>query len=378
MQDHYRIVIVSDVHYGAHRRRWLNKMGITAEKYNRPATEARQWGKDNDADLFIVAGDLYDERKPLPADYLAAKALHPDLVVAGNHDIGAVGDTDALWSQWHVARGKPEIVLASDIEIVTLPWIRPSDYNADKITGWTIREEIARTRQAILEDLNDIAVNDIDQTRPAIGVGHVMLSYGGNRAQPREDDIVILGKDIVIPYEDLLALPNIGGWYLGHVHKPGRGYVGSTQPTDWGDLGEKSFTVVDITWTGNIYGAWVYETRQIPYTTSLKLLKMSLDNGDDYPKLPDGTFDAVQITVSVPEDETFDDEKLMLHLSQLTDHVEVIIDREVKRAARVETAEPLSKMPVRDAALMWHENRETEPELRDATMAAFDAITGED
>jgi hypothetical protein len=35
-------------------------------------------------------------------------------------------------------------------------------------------------------------------------------------------------------------------------------------------------------------------------------------------------------------------------------------------------------MPVRDAALMWHENRETEPELRDATMAAFDAITGED
>jgi DNA repair exonuclease SbcCD nuclease subunit len=371
MQDHYRIVIVSDVHYGAHRRRWLNKMGITAEKYNRPATEARQWGKDNDADLFIVAGDLYDERKPLPADYLAAKALHPDLVVAGNHDIGAVGDTDALWSQWHVARGIPEIVLASDIEIVTLPWIRPSDYNADKITGWTIREEIARTRQAILEDLNDIAVNDIDQTRPAIGVGHVMLSYGGNRAQPREDDIVILGKDIVIPYEDLLALPNIGGWYLGHVHKPGRGYVGSTQPTDWGDLGEKSFTVVDITWTGN---AWAYETRQIPYTTSLKL---AVASNEDYELA--GDYDGVRLTWTLREGD--DPEQLAIAERALRDqhpYVEVIIDREVKRAARVETPEPLSKMPVRDAALMWHENRETEPELRDATMAAFDAITGED
>jgi len=374
MQDHYRIVIVSDVHYGAHRRRWLNKMGITAEKYNRPATEARQWGKDNDADLFIVAGDLYDERKPLPADYLAAKALHPDLVVAGNHDIGAVGDTDALWSQWHVARGIPEIVLASDIEIVTLPWIRPSDYNADKITGWTIREEIARTRQAILEDLNDIAVNDIDQTRPAIGVGHVMLSYGGNRAQPREDDIVILGKDIVIPYEDLLALPNIGGWYLGHVHKPGKGYVGSTQPTDWGDLGEKSFTVVDITWTGN---AWAYETRQIPYTTSLKL---AVASNEDYVWLwVAGQYDGVRLTWMMREDD--DPEQLAIAERVLRGqhpYVEVIIDREVKRAARVETEKPLSRMPVRDAALMWHENRETEPELRESAMAAFDAITGED
>ena len=375
MQDHYRIVIVSDVHYGAHRRRWLNKMGITAEKYNRPATEARQWGKDNDADLFIVAGDLYDERKPLPADYLAAKALHPDLVVAGNHDIGAVGDTDALWSQWHVARGIPEIVLASDIEIVTLPWIRPSDYNADKITGWTIREEIARTRQAILEDLNDIAVNDIDQTRPAIGVGHVMLSYGGNRAQPREDDIVILGKDIVIPYEDLLALPNIGGWYLGHVHKPGRGYVGSTQPTDWGDLGEKSFTVVDITWTGN---AWAYETRQIPYTTSLKLAVMNQDsytNPSDI--IPD--YDAVRLNWFLEEgEETGHADRIQQQLEEIFGYCELIIDREVKRVARVETPKPLSRMPVRDAALMWHENRETEPELRESAMARFDAITGED
>jgi DNA repair exonuclease SbcCD nuclease subunit len=376
MEDHYRVVIVADTHIGANRRRWLHKMGVTSGQYQKPALEARTWARDNHADVFIVAGDLYDQRVPTPTDYLDARQLDPDLVVAGNHDIFALGSEDALWSMTDVMRGSASEIRRADIfgnpaiQIVGLPWPRPSDYVSDE-ANLSIPGEIEATRRALIARLKTIA-NDLNSAKPAIGIGHVMLSYGGDRAQPREDDIVILGKDIVIPHEDLLALPNIGGWYLGHVHKPGKGYVGSTQPTDWGDLGEKSFTVVDMTLSDN--DAWVYETRQIPYTTSLKLAVVS---DEDYDL--DGDYDGVRLTWTLREGD--DPEQLAIAERALRDqhpYVEVIIDREVKRVARVETPEPLSKMPVRAAALMWHENRETEPELRDATMAAFDAITGED
>ena len=380
MEDHYRVVIVADTHIGANRRRWLHKMGVTSGQYQKPALEARTWARDNHADVFIVAGDLYDQRVPTPTDYLDARQLDPDLVVAGNHDIFALGSEDALWSMTDVMRGSASEIRRADIfgnpaiQIVGLPWPRPSDYVSDE-ANLSIPGEIEATRRALIARLETIA-NDLNSAKPAIGIGHVMLSYGGDRAQPREDDIVILGKDIVIPHEDLLALPNIGGWYLGHVHKPGKGYVGSTQPTDWGDLGEKSFTVVDMTWSDN--DAWVYETWQIPYTTSLKLAVMNQDsytNASDI--IPD--YDAVRLNWFLEEgEETGHADRIQQQLEEIFGYCELIIDREVKRVARVETPEPLSRMPVRDAALMWHENRETKPELRDATMAAFDAITGED
>jgi len=372
MEDHYRIVIVADTHVGANRRRWLNKIGVTAEKYNRPALEARQWARDNDADLFIVAGDLFDQRNPLPGDYLDARQLDPDLVVAGTHDIPAVGFEDALWSMENVMRGTPSEIRCADVQIIGVPWPRPNEWTQK--AGSTIEEEIVETREQLLRGLKIIA-NDIDPARPAIGIGHLMLSYGGTDASAPN---LMLGKDVVIPYEDLLALPNIGGWYLGHVHKPGKGYVGSTQPTDWGDLGEKSFTVVDITWSDN--DAWVYETRQIPYTTSLKLLNLEAhwENEHWAFEIPVGQFDGIRATITLPEGIDVDRGVVEDLLADHSPYVEVIIDREVKRVARVETEKPLKTYSPHDQAEIWHEYRETAPEQRVATMAKFDAITGED
>jgi DNA repair exonuclease SbcCD nuclease subunit len=382
MKDHYRILIVADTHIGAERRPWLRKVGVTPEQYDAPLREAVKWFRDNAADMLIVAGDVFDQRNPLPGDYARAQKIYPanTVYVAGNHDISAQGDVNALWwSDGYAMSGRPSLIEPygtarnPGVQIVCLPWPRPSDYNADKITGWTIREEIARTRQAILEDLNDIAVNDIDQTRPAILVGHAMVSYGNTTP---DDPGLMLGKDVVLPYESLTSLPNIGGVYLGHVHDPSSpAYVGSTQPTDWGEADQvKSFTVVDITKVDPdslfiqsaadliqevgepiIVNGWRYITRQIPYTTSLKLATVS---NEDYELA--GDYDGVRLTWTVREGD--DPEQLAIAERALRDqhpYVEVIVEHEVKRAARVETIEPLAKMSPMDALGVWLEQRET-------------------
>jgi DNA repair exonuclease SbcCD nuclease subunit len=394
MKDHYRIVIVADTHIGAERRPWLRKVGVTPGQYDAPLREAVKWFGDNAADMLIVTGDVFDHRNPFPGDYLRARTFPRNTVyVAGNHDLSAVGDVNALWwSDGYAMSGRPSLIEPygtarnPGVQIVCLPWPRPSDWEPF-LGGTSIPDEIAHTRINLLDKLQDLTTV-LDTDRPAILVGHAMVSYGNTTP---DDPGLLLGKDVVLPYESLTSLLNIGGVYLGHVHDPSSpAYVGSTQPTDWGEADQvKSFTVVDIYRDGTIpldlpdrgsaygpVGDWWYITRQIPYTTSLKLLKMSLDNGDDYPELPDGTFDAVQITVSVPEDETFDDEKLMLHLSQLTDHIEVIVEHEVKRAARVETAEPLAKMSPMDALGVWLEQRETPDDDRRAVeMMAHEVIS---
>jgi DNA repair exonuclease SbcCD nuclease subunit len=387
MEDHYRVVIVADTHIGANRRRWLHKMGVTSGQYQKPALEARTWARDNHADVFIVAGDLYDQRNPLPGDYLAARKLDPDLVIAGNHDIPAVGFEDALWSMKNVMRGRPSEVRDGDLQIIGVPWPRPNEWTQK--AGSTIEEEIVETRKQLLRRMKIIA-NDIDPARPAIGIGHLMLSYGGTDAEAPN---LMLGKDVVIPHENLVLLPNIGVWLFGHVHQEGRGYVGSPQPLDFGDDSIKSFTVVDIYRDGTIpldlpdrgsaygpVGDWWYITRQIRYTTSLKLLNLEAhwENEHWAFEIPHGQFDGIRATITLPEGIDVDRGVVEDLLADHSPYVEVIIDREVKRAARVETEKPLKTYSPHDQAEIWHEYRETEPELRDATMAAFDAITGED
>ena len=358
MKDHYRIVIVADTHIGAERRPWLRKLGVTAEQYDRPFNEAFEWADNNDADLTIVAGDLYHSRSPLPNDYRRTKTIlnwvRNRLIIAGNHDIGMAGDIDALWSEVTVARGKPSVFTFASptnaMQVLTLPWPRPTDYTHGPHVQ-TIEEEIESTRRNTLQHLEAIAQNDLNPDRPAILVGHAMVAYGNTTP---DDPGLLLGKDVVLPYESLTSLPNIGGVYLGHVHDPSSpAYVGSTQPTDWSEGDQvKSFTVVNIWSHGD---AWVYEARQIPYATSLKLATVS---NDDYELA--GDYDGVRLTWTVREGD--DPEQLAIAERALRDqqsYVEVIVEHEVKRAARVETIEPLAKMSPMDALGVWLEQRET-------------------
>jgi len=395
MKDHHRLVIVSDVHLGAERRPWLRKLGVTPEQWDAPFQEAARWSIENEADAFIVAGDLFDQRRPTPLDYMRARQVLGNhatagIVVAGNHDIGVTGDVDALWAEQYTIRGRPRVESQWGIQLVGLPWPRPSDW---ELPEGTIEDDITLTRSAVFNRLEDLAAN-LDPERPAILVGHCMVAYGGylQSGYPAftepDGPGLMLGKDVVLPYTALTDLPNIGGVFLGHVHNPSQpGYVGSTQPTDWGEAGQaKSFTVVDITRCDGTaaelhenhgpvgsdccVNGWAYETRKIPYTTSLKLLALE---GEFIPPFEittdwwdqidfhsgDAKYDGIRSTVTVKEGDNLPIEDVRNELLEYADYVEVIVEREVKRAARVETAEPLAHMSAADALDVWLEQRGT-------------------
>ena len=357
MKDHYRIVIIADTHIGAERRPWLRKIGVTPDKYDQPAAEAMLWASENDADMTILAGDMYDRRTPTPNDYIRGHQLAPDLVVTGNHDITAAGRNDALWSHDNVIRGRGYRYGVDGLHVVGLPWPRWTDWPLN--LPCTIESEIAQTREHVLEAL-ETRCAEIPVAEPAILVGHAMVSYGNTTP---DDPGLLLGKDVVLPYESLTSLPNIGGVYLGHVHDPSSpAYVGSTQPTDWGEADQaKSFTVVDITPHGDEYRwSWVYETRQIPYTTSLNLASVSDEDFWLDHQHPHGDYDGVRLTWMMREGD--DPEQLTLAERALRaqhPYVEVIVEHEVKRAARVETEKPLATLSPLEQVSVWLTQRDT-------------------
>jgi len=352
MKDHYRIVIIADTHIGAERRPWLRKIGVTPDEYDQPALEAMLWASENDADMTILAGDMYDRRTPTPNDYIRGHQLEPGLVVAGNHDITAFGSNDALWSHDAVIRGRAKIYTVDGLHVVGLPWPRWTDWPLN--LPCTIESEIAQTREHVLEAL-ETRCAEIPVAEPAILVGHAMVSYGNTTP---DDPGLLLGKDVVLPYESLTSLPNIGGVYLGHVHDPSSpAYVGSTQPTDWGEADQvKGFTVVDIERV-SFKPWWTYETRQIPYTTSLKLASVS---DEDYDLTLYGDYDGVRLTWMMREGD--DPEQLAIAERALRAHhpyVEVIVEHEVKRAARVETEKPLATLSPLEQVSVWLTQRDT-------------------
>ena len=150
------------------------------------------------------------------------------------------------------------------VEVIALPWPRPVDYIAEDDL-WSLVDVINSTREAVFKRLRELC--DGPRDCPRILVGHAMVSYG---TVTPDDPGLLLGKDIVLPYERLQDLP-VDAILLGHVHNPdAAGYVGSTQATDFGEAAQvKSFTVLDLE-AGQVH------RQQVPYKTSLKLLNLDV------------------------------------------------------------------------------------------------------
>ena len=142
--------------------------------------------------------------------------------------------------------------------------------------------------------------------------------------------------------------------------------MGSTQPTDWGEADQvKSFTVVDIWRTSAIrewpgterppeVNGWYYERSRIPYTTSLKLATVSDENFWLDHQHPHRAYDGVRLTWMMREGD--DPEQLAIAERALRaqhPYVEVIVEHEVKRAARVETEQPLAPLSPLEQVSVW-------------------------
>jgi DNA repair exonuclease SbcCD nuclease subunit len=368
-----RVVIVADPHVGA------DLWGTAPEAWDAPFLEACRWARENKADLLIVAGDLFHHRSPTPDEYLRASealaAAFPTqvLVIPGNHDMPAVDSYDAtnviksLRPEALVALPAIHTIATRGLQVLALPWPRLTDYLTDEEAAQLDLEgQIAAARTKVLADLREEAAA-LDPTRPAILVGHAMVAYSGG-ASP-DDPGLMLGKDIVLPYDDLVALPNIGGVFLGHVHDPrAKGYVGSTQPTDLGDGDHrKSFLVLDVE----------SALTRIPYATSLRVADLKVEIGHEMSLdttingavlkaceradiVPFGGFDVMRVTVNCAADVTVDPNEVRKIVQAYTKKlVGVEVVREATVARRVGRDEPaIAAMDPRVAFRRWLDTKD--------------------
>ena len=419
-----KIVIIADWHCGKDR---IGRHRVSPEVWDAPAREAVAWAVENDADAFVVAGDLFDKRNPTTAEYERALAIFQPLhhprqfggagipidtwIIDGNHDIGAsVASTPATWpfrvDDEHychftgAASVNEHITDALDLNLIALPWPRPVDYFHPGDQRLGLADELASTRDAVLTTLQGLASNP-DPSLPAILVGHAMVAYGEAAAQSPN---LLLGKDVVLPYDYLTSLPNVGAVALGHVHQPGRGYVGSTQPTDFADVEPKSFTVIEITegerrppTRFSLPDGWDYETTTIPYETSLRAgnlnwkletrenplghLKEDLAQMVHYDEGAEPDFDVARVSVALRPDQQLEPHEVYAAIHDRFPSVtveSVTIDRPRERPTRLAEDTPsLVAVSPAEAARTWLAQSGYDAARTKAAMDEFSKVLAE-
>jgi DNA repair exonuclease SbcCD nuclease subunit len=211
-----------------------------------------------------------------------------------------------------------------------------------------LKEQLEAAQAAALDMLSSCYKAD----KKNVLIGHAMVAYGkGQDDLAPSPGLQWAGKDVVFDYGTLSK--GFDAVYLGHVHDPRmKGYVGSSQPTDWGDAPQtKSFVVLDTD--------GMKETI-IPYKTSLKLLDARFQDfggaamkGKHYDI---GRWkahiraDAEDIT---PE-QIADTRKWMETFCDRVESIEVTKERVVVQ--RVATDTPLAAMRPEEAADAWIRN----------------------
>ena len=271
-----KIVFAADLHIGA------NKFGSTAERWNQPLVELVDYAIEEKADVLALAGDLSHHRRPTTA---SAEFMYQQLTRAhdadiqilgadGNHDDGVTDKSTS--ATWHLpgvwARKRVLSFQRQQVNFVLLPWITPAAYLAD--TNIPLQEQLQISALKAMQDMEDAVARHPDKT--SILIGHAMIAYTNSKYQPYGDppspNLQWAGKDVVL---DSGFLDNLFDHIaLGHVHDPVMPfYIGSSQPTDWGDADQdKHFYVMDDEQHGY---------RAVRYKSSIKLLDWNFRSDDD-------------------------------------------------------------------------------------------------
>jgi len=367
-----KIVAIADMHIGKDR---IGKANVSPDKWDSPAWEAIDYAIDNDVDLVLFCGDELESRHPHPSTIKRFSVMLRELdvaqipwrIIGGNHTIGAGADYTSSLTPYRYMKGSYSMVIEGIIRretlwrheelrlnLIAIPWIRPVDYHPDDLCGLdTIDEEIQYTREQALDRLQDaFTLIAGERPLPTLIAGHAMVTTGN--ADPTAPQTFI-GKDIPLPLKDLESydVPVV----LGHIHQAVGPYVGSTQPTDFSDTGEKSFTVLefDNSYLRLIENAGWKRTR-IPYKSSLKVADIRITGEDGSVALISEMIqhkhpgvDIIRITI---EDEAADPYEIRRSLDGITIE-SIAVERERLTVARVDMEQPLVAMAPLHAAEIW-------------------------
>jgi DNA repair exonuclease SbcCD nuclease subunit len=360
-----KILIAADLHIGA------NKFKTTDEKWAEPLEELVRYAIDNKVDMVAIAGDLFHHRRPTTwasefvHRYLGLlEAFDIEVVGAdGNHDDGVAADTvsatwhlNGRWASKKIVRHQENL----DLNIVLMPWVTPQAYSAK--SEWTLQEQLEWAQSMALAAIKE----QIIPSAKNVLIGHAMVSYAGGTELAHSPNLQWAGKDVVFDYDALAK--NFDAVFLGHVHDPEQlGYVGSSQPTDWGDADQvKRFVVLD---TSDM------STESIPYKSALKLLDANEDTQLDAGAIH---YDIARYRQDVPAGAEPSPEavaEIRENLSKAADVVESVeINVERVVAQRVATETPLAAMVPVDAVDAYLRHTSVDPKLAKGVREKFQTV----
>lgn len=258
-----RLLHTADLHVGNGRFGGpFKRLNDIVDILDRFTVEAHK----NDVDLAVIAGDLFDTRRPHPREWAAVASFItslseacPVVITDGNHDgavtIGeeksrtllALNQTD--WRNVVLVPMAPSVVKVPGVAtVVTTPYPHKRQLDADPelqaLNPLERMEEIAKRMDAGITALHAQAVKQ-NSGLPIIFVGHITAAgatVGSERGMRLEDDITISTE--VLDLFDYAA--------LGHLHKQQQvsdkaWYAGAPANIGWGEVGDtKGFLLVDV------------------------------------------------------------------------------------------------------------------------------------
>lgn len=209
------ILCTSDLHISATSPRWAECQRVLG------------WFADlavREADLVIIAGDLYDRAStPTERTFAAAwltriASACPVVIVRGNHDasrdLSILGELRAT-NPIHVAE-QPDVIAVAGVVVQCLPWPRLGELAARAGESGLALEE--RARAALGDVLRGLAAEARDTKawadQTVILATHTLITGAvTSHGQP------LVGGEMVVGLADL-ALAGADVVIAGHIHKP--------------------------------------------------------------------------------------------------------------------------------------------------------------
>lgn len=269
-----RLVHTADLHIGMENYgRWDPASGLhqRLEDYLRSLDQAIDAAVARDADVFLIAGDIYKSKDPSPSHQrefarriraITAAGMQVILLV-GNHDMPgrhkAANPLDIYGSlelPGVTILRRPDLVTIETkrgpLQVAAMPHVTRGFLLARQESIPRSLEECERLLEQVIDETLHALAEAVDPTIPAILTAHLSVDV----ATLGSERDLMLGKGLTLPLA-ALARPAWDYVAMGHIHKPqvleaGPGlppvvYPGSLDRIDFGEeKDEKGFWVVDL------------------------------------------------------------------------------------------------------------------------------------
>ncbi|HEY9722619.1 MAG TPA: exonuclease SbcCD subunit D [Oscillatoriaceae cyanobacterium] len=271
MSEPIRLVHTADIHIGMENYgRWNPATGLHArlEDYlaslDQVVAHALKW----EADVFLIAGDIYKSKDPSPTQQrefarrvrrLTSEGIQVVLLV-GNHDQpNRHGDANPL--DIYASLELPGVTIfrkpgletlatrRGPLQIAGIPHLPRSYLMAHQQTVPRSLADAERLLEGVIDETLAALAEAVEPDVPAVLTAHLSI----DTATLGSEQALMLGKGLTLPRE-ALCLPQFDYVAMGHVHKPqiigdkpSAVYPGSLDRIDFGEeKDDKGFYAVSV------------------------------------------------------------------------------------------------------------------------------------